>query len=277
MNIDLGQPIGYGRTSEIYAWKEGQVLKLFYNWFDLDSIECEAHITRAVSKSGFPVPDVGEILQVNNRYGLVYQRVYGEPLWKIIRHRPWYAARYARRCAELQTELHAATVRVDLPLQRQKLIEKISRSESIPAYIRSRALKELESMPNDERLCHGDFWPGNILITSKGEVIIDWLHASLGNPLADVARSTILCLGGAETSQIQRPFLSLGTAKANQFLNPFIKLFLHTAHAAYLHHYFELRPGGEDEYRRWLPIIATERLGDNIPELQKWLMEQVES
>ena len=30
MNVDLGQPIAYGRTAEIYAWQEGQVLKLFY-------------------------------------------------------------------------------------------------------------------------------------------------------------------------------------------------------------------------------------------------------
>jgi len=28
MNGDLGQPIGYGRTAEIYAWQQGQVLKL---------------------------------------------------------------------------------------------------------------------------------------------------------------------------------------------------------------------------------------------------------
>ena len=276
MDTDLGQPISYGRTSEIYAWKEGQILKLFYDWFGLDNIESEARITRAVSNSGFPVPDVGEILRVNNRHGLVYQRVYGESMWRIIRHKPWYAVRYARRCAELQAELHGSTIHVDLPRQRQKLIDRISQNESIPVHIRSRALEELETMPDEDRLCHGDFWPGNILMTSQGEIIIDWLHASLGNPLADVARTSILCLGGAETRQFRRPFLSLGTTKISQFLNPFIKLFLHTAHIAYLRHYFELRPGGADEYHRWLPIMVTERLSDNIPELEKWLMEQLE-
>jgi uncharacterized protein (TIGR02172 family) len=276
MNMDLGQPISYGRTSEIYAWKEGQILKLFYDWFGLENIECEARITRTVSNSGYPVPEVGEILRVNNRYGLVYQRVHGESMWRIIRHRPWYATRYARRCAELQAGLHATTVKIDLPRQRQKIVDRISRAESIPVSIRSRALEELKSLPEDDRLCHGDFWPGNILMTSKGEIIIDWLHASLGNACADVARTSILCLGGAETSQIRRPFLSLGTAKISQLLNPFIKLFLHTAHTTYLRHYFELRPGGVDEYQRWLPIMAVERLSDNIPELEKWLMEQVE-
>ena len=276
MIMDLGKPIGYGRTSEIYAWKNDQVLKLFYDWFGMESIEREARIARAVHESGLPVPDVGEILHINNRNGLLYERVFGQPMWRIIRHRPWVAARYARRCAELQAGLHSMTIPIDLPKQRKNMVDRISQAKSIPNQLRSRALEELETLPDDDRLCHGDFWPGNVLMTSKGEIIIDWLHASLGNPRADVARSAILCLGGAETRQIQRPFLSLSTAKTSLLLNPLIKLFLHSAFAAYLQRYFELRPGSEDEYRRWLPIIIVERLSDNIPELEHWLMDQLE-
>ena len=69
MNRDLGQPIGYGRTAEIYAWQEDKVLKLFYDWFGLENIENEARITQAVHASGLPVPAVGEIVRVNERYG----------------------------------------------------------------------------------------------------------------------------------------------------------------------------------------------------------------
>jgi uncharacterized protein (TIGR02172 family) len=276
MNVDLGNPISYGRTSEIYAWGEGQILKLFYDWFGLENIETERRITKAVSESGYPAPAVGEIVQIKDRYGLVYQRVHGDSMWRIIRHRPWLAALYGRRSAELQASLHESTLQMDLPSQRQKMISRISESESIPDDIRPKVLEELENLPDGDRLCHGDFWPGNILITPQGEIIIDWLHASRGNPLADVSRTIILCLGGAETSQFRRPFLSLSTARITQFINPFIKLFLHAALRAYLSRYFELRPGGQDEYRHWLPIIAAERLCDNIPELRNWLVGQIE-
>jgi hypothetical protein len=47
MSGGLSQPIAYGRTAEIYAWQEGQVLKLFYDWFELEDIEYEARIGRA--------------------------------------------------------------------------------------------------------------------------------------------------------------------------------------------------------------------------------------
>ena len=47
MTTDLGKPIAYGRTAEIYAWNQDQVLKLFYDWYGLDAIEYEAHIARS--------------------------------------------------------------------------------------------------------------------------------------------------------------------------------------------------------------------------------------
>ena len=37
-----------------------------------------------------------------------------------------------------------------------------------------------------------------------------------------------------------------------------------------------LRPGGEDLYRHWLPIVAAARLSEGIPKLEKWLIAQAE-
>ena len=38
--------------------------------------------------------------------------------------------------------------------------------------------------------------------------------------------------------------------------------------------YFRLRPGGKQEYRRWLPVVAAARLEEGIRENKKWLIEQ---
>ena len=261
MNKDLSRPLAYGRTAEIYAWQEGQVLKLFYDWFGLDNIEYEARIARTVHASGLPVPAVGEIICVNGRNGLVYQRVDGNSMWEMLSRKPWCGFRYARRMAELHAGMHARTIQADIPSQRQRLINKIHHMEAFPARLQSKLLAALETMPGGDRLCHGDFHPGNILMTAQGETIIDWIDASRGNPLADLARTTILALGAAETSQIQ---------------NKSRKAFLRIFHAAYIRHYFKLRPGGEGEYRHWLPIIAAARLSEGIPELEKWLIARAE-
>ncbi|MDO9128233.1 MAG: hypothetical protein Q7U34_00050 [Anaerolineales bacterium] len=31
-------------------------------------------------------------------------------------------------------------------------------------------------------------------------------------------------------------------------------------------------PGGQDEYRRWLPVVAATRLSENFPEVESWLL-----
>ena len=63
----LGKPIALGRTAEIYAWEQGQVLKLFQDWFSADRVEYEAQIAHAVHTSGLPVPAVGEVVEINGR------------------------------------------------------------------------------------------------------------------------------------------------------------------------------------------------------------------
>jgi hypothetical protein len=176
--------------------------------------------------------------------------------------------------AELHAKLHASTIQADLPSQRHELEMNIRRAEALPADLRAKILAALESLPDRDRLCHGDFHPGNILITAQGEIIIDWIHAARGNPLADLARTTNLALG--LTHQIQRPFLSYGATKTSHIKNSLFQVLGRICYPVYLNYYFKLCPGGEAEYQHWLPIVAASRLSDDIPELEKMLIEQVE-
>jgi thiamine kinase-like enzyme len=73
-------------------------------------------------------------------------------------------------------------------------------------------------MPKHTKLCHGDFNPGNIVITDKDEAyIIDWCHATQGNASADVAH-TYLLFRLADNSTLADKYFALfceksGTAK----------------------------------------------------------------
>ena len=62
--------------------------------------------------------------------------------------------------------------------------------------------------------------------------------------------------------------------ESEEILNPFIKGLVKIFHSLYLSQYFRLRPGGEDEYRRWLPVVAGARLSEGIPELEQWLVKK---
>jgi thiamine kinase-like enzyme len=47
-------------------------------------------------------------------------------------------------------------------------------------------------MPVEQALCHGNMHPANILMASRGWVVVDWFDAAVGCAEADLARSSLL-------------------------------------------------------------------------------------
>ncbi|MCI0555367.1 MAG: aminoglycoside phosphotransferase family protein [Anaerolineae bacterium] len=259
--ISLDKPIARGRTAEVYDWDEGHVLKLFYDWFDFEAVEYEMKIARAVHISGVKSPAVRELIQYQGRNGLIYERVAGDSMIKAFQRKPWNVIQYGRLLAQLHTQMHDCVFNADVLAQRVRLQNKINRADALPASLKASLLNALlaSRLPDGDRVCHGDFHPDNVLLSEDNATVIDWTDASRGNPIVDVARTSIILLGVAESAQTP-----------NLFIKGFVKIF----HSIYLKHYFRLRPGGEGEYRCWLPIVAGARLSENIPELEAWLIQQ---
>ena len=261
--ISLDSPLARGRTADVFDWEDGQVLKLFHNWFPLENIQFEQRIARAVHASGVSAPDViGDIIQVEGRNGLIYERVDGRSMLELLPLQPWKVFSFAKRFARLHVQMHERVFKAEVATQRSKLEYRLQHIEALATSLRAALVERLASLPDDERICHGDFHPANVLVTPKRDAVIDWMDASRGNPLADVARTTIILLGAVESGQIS---------------NPLMKTFVKIFHTAYLKEYFHLRPGREDEYRRWLPIVAAARLSEEIKEIESWLVQQARS
>ncbi|MCC6191860.1 MAG: phosphotransferase [Anaerolineales bacterium] len=256
---DLDQPIAVGGTAEVYAWEPGWVLKLYFERYETGIAEFEHRIASAICATGLPVPAVGEIVNVSGRAGLLYQKCEGESMGDDLAKHPWRVISYARTLAELQAEMHAKPIQADLAPLRRRLAHKIQEAKPLPEDLRTTALKALEAMPDGDRLCHGDFHPGNILLSRPEPIIIDWIDASIGSPLADVARTSILARGLAA--------IETQAAWTRRFG-------IRLLHAVYLHRYFQLRPGRYDEYRRWLPIVAAARLSEGVAGWENWLLAQ---
>lgn len=257
--ISLDKPIARGRTADVYDWDDGHILKLFHNWFPLRDVEYELKIARAVHASGVKSPAVGDLIQVHGRNGLIYERVAGESMLAMFRRRPWLVVRYARIFAELHAQMHEKAFEADVPTLHGRLQYRIEHLDVLPASLKTSLLHALRSQPEADRVCHGDFHPDNLLISGSDANIIDWIDASRGNPLADVARTSVILIGAAENAQIP---------------NPLLKLLVKSFHSVYLRRYFRLRPGGQAEYRRWLPIVAAARLDEGIKKLEAWLLAQ---
>lgn len=256
----LTAPIAKGRTSELYDWDAEHVLKLYHTWCPPHWVEHEAHVARVIAEAGIPTPAAGQVVEIDGRRGIVYERVVGISMLDDMRKRPWLLLRHARSLADLQAQFHRLTV-PGLHAGRDSLRHSIGRTPHLPEAQRAQVLNVLETLPDGQTLCHGDFHPGNVLISARGPVVIDWMTASLGSPWADVARSSML--------------LTVGVKAAGDMVNPAIRLLSGQFHQAYLNRYRSLVHDGQAELARWQPVIAAARLDEQIEPERSALLRMV--
>jgi uncharacterized protein (TIGR02172 family) len=263
ISSQLSAPIALGRTAEVYNWDDGTILKLYHTWCPPNWIELESQAARIIAAAGIPTPAViGEIVEVDGRRGIVYQRVQGISMLQDLNARPWTILSHARTLANLQAQYQKLSIS-NLYSYRAALGYVIRRALHIPDEARAKLLDLLKTLPDGNSLCHGDFHPGNVIISPQGPIIIDWMTAASGNPWADVARTCLL--------------LSVGPKAAGKQLSPMLHLFVNLYYRIYLKHYRTLQPDGQAELKRWLPVIAAARLDEQIEPEREALLQMIKA
>ena len=253
--------IGQGRTAEIYAWGNDQVLKLYHPGWPASWVEQEAQISQQVAQTPLAVPAVSGVIEVDGRQGILFERIAGPTLVQHFVKKPWTIMRSVRAFTDLHLAMHAQVL-PGLPSQRQQLLRLIEEA-SVPATVRQATLKRLDQLPDGTALCHGDYHPENVLMTRSGPIIIDWAGATSGHPLADVARTALLLQAGDLPRSPMGKWL-LDSARA-------------VVHRAYVRRYLRRRPARAADLAAWrLPIIVA-RLGEGIAEERDHLLRLLET
>jgi hypothetical protein len=144
------------------------VIKLFKPGFE-DQARVEAVRASAVHEAGVPSPAVHELITVDDRLGLVFDRADGP--WAL----DWPDA--ATITARLHADIHDLTAPTELP----RLVDTL-------------ADLGIDGLPDGDRIFHGDFHPGNVLAHEDRWLVVDWSNAHRAPPAADVACS-VLAIG----------------------------------------------------------------------------------
>jgi aminoglycoside phosphotransferase (APT) family kinase protein len=160
-----GPLLASGREADIFDCGDGLVLRRSRQG---RSMATEARTMAYVRDLGYPVPAVEEIS--DDGIDLVMERIDGVSMVDALSKRPWTARRHGRALADLHRRLHELPAPDWVP----------------PAPCGS---------PGD-RLLHLDLHPLNVMVTSRGPVVIDWPRASAGHPDVDVALTWVLMAAG---------------------------------------------------------------------------------
>lgn len=260
--MEKGARIGQGRTAEIFDWGDKDVLKLFRPEFSSPAGSAyEAKMARAIFAAGAPSPSVGDVVDVEERMGIVYERIEGPSLEAQIRTRPWLIARVARTLAETQAATHARSLPT-LPSLHKTLEQRIQRATPLTPALRAAAQSALERLPDGSALCHGDFHADNVLRSSRGPLVIDWENATSGHPLADVARTLLLLR--VSWLYVENPVQRL----LRRGVTPVVI-------ALYLRRYRQVHPATRQEINAWALPVTAARLSEGVTAEEPLLLKRV--
>jgi Ser/Thr protein kinase RdoA (MazF antagonist) len=164
-----GPLLGAGRAADVFDIGNGRVLRRYRTPID---VQAEAEMMRHLDQAGFPVPKVHDA----DGTDLVMERLDGRDMLTDLSRRPWRASRHARLLAGLHDRLH----QIDAP-------------EGWPG-----------TLGPGRRVQHLDLHPGNVMLTSRGPVVIDWTNARAGAGGADVAMAYLI-MASSEVDDVPAP------------------------------------------------------------------------
>ena len=160
----LGRLVGAGRSADVYDIGAGRVLRRYRVPID---VTAEAELMSYLAAAGYPVPAVFDAAGRD----LVLERLDGPDMLADLGRRPWLIPRHARTLADLHDRLHQLPAPPGCP----------------PAV-----------GPDGTQLCPGaavlhlDLHPGNVMLTARGPVVIDWVGARAGAAGGDVAMAYLI-------------------------------------------------------------------------------------
>jgi aminoglycoside phosphotransferase (APT) family kinase protein len=146
-------PLASGRDADVFAIGTARVLRRYRDGGD---VAAEAAVMAYVGGLGYPVPAVYAAAGPD----LVMERLYG----------PTMVDALVEGSASIET---SAQVLADLHVQLHALPARLSRDPAV-------------------RILHLDLHPGNVMITPRGPVVIDWRNATEGPAALDVAVSALI-------------------------------------------------------------------------------------
>lgn len=247
--------IGQGRTAEVFDIGNDKILKLFRNSIPKEFAKNEYKVSLDISKELDCIPKVYEFLEVDNRSGIIYEKISGVTMMKLISIKPWSVKKEGKRLANLHKEMQIE-VNFELENTNKRLKDNIIKTEMLTADIKAVLFEYIDKLPVGNILCHGDFHPDNILITKNKEIVIDWMTATKGNKLADIARTSVM--------------LKFGVVPNRSFVETKIINFARTKlYEAYLNHYIKISGATHEEIRKWELPVAAARLIEYLPKSEK--------
>lgn len=181
------------------VYRDGdRCVKVFNSEYSRSDVLSEALNQSRAEDTGLCVPKVLDVTRIGERWAIVSEYIKGSNLTQLIKNDPTKKSDYIDLLISMQAEMHKRCCSL-LPHMKDSISRKIS-SAKLDIRTKRRLLDEIQKMQEFDVVCHGDLTPSNIIISDKDvPYIIDWSHATRGDPSADAAYTYAAFIANRDT------------------------------------------------------------------------------
>ncbi len=192
IELDSSKMLGRGANGAVYQYKEDSIVKLYFRDSALEEIEREKKMAREALILGIPTAISLGIVMSDGKYGLEYEFIQSNTMSGEMMTHPEKWDILAAQFVELTQTLHNTPHKIgrrggQFPAARDMLLELIDGSSNGTPELRARCIAFINAIPEGNTLVHGDFHPGNVMLSGDEPLIIDIADLSYGHPLFDLA------------------------------------------------------------------------------------------
>lgn len=243
--------ISKSKLKSVYVDND-KTYKVFAPSYSKTDVLYEALNTARVEDTGLNIPKLLSV-SVDEKGSWIITKEYakGSTLSELLKEHPEKADAYIEAMVDYQIEFNKKSNPLLLSLK-NKLARQIDELD-VNSNIKYELSSRLEALPKHNKLCHGDYCPDNIIVTTdknnniKTITATDWVHATRGNASADVANTYLILKLTDETF-------------AQKYINCFCT-----------------KTNTDKRYvNKWMPIVAAARLTKNKPEEKEMLEAMVD-
>jgi len=170
----------------------GRIVKVFSKDHLKSDVFNEALNHSRVEETGLSIPRVLEVSETPDGWAIAIEKVSGVTMEQLMKEHPRSLRKYMEQFVDIQLDIHSHQAPL-LTQLKDKMMREINSLKELDATMRYELLTRLDSMKTHTKVCHGDFNPSNVIVSSDGSVsVIDWAHATQGNAAADAAMTFLL-------------------------------------------------------------------------------------
>lgn len=213
LSVDGCEIIGRGGFGIVYRLDPETVVKVYREGVSLDQLQEEKRCATTVFLHDLPTAIAYDTVKVGNCYGNVYELLNAVTVGKAVCEDNSLAEDLGRKMGRLIKKIHETEIEPGvLPRISDRFRVRIDYIEEHHlSHEDAELLRQVvDAVPEKDRLVHGDFHEGNVMVQNGELLLIDLDSICIGNPIYDYISSyglRKLCVNGAD--KISRQSLNL--------------------------------------------------------------------